>query len=947
MKQFTRCPAIILSLILAASCVIFPTAAEGELPETKSPAAVTAYETNYSDYAEKNKYNNASEEITAAVVSTDGETVNEKEIKLKKENSVVFSLEVKENAAFNIKLSLGNVLESADGYRIKLLIDGALPFGECSDLLVSSVWEDDGDIRTLPSGDEIAPVQKHTEGLTETLIIDSKGLVSDPYVFSLSGGAHTLTVTAIDNEFILGSLKLVPVENPESYAEVSKKYDKSEYYTGKQIVIEGEKSLYRTSSSLIAKSDRTSASVAPSSPLKSLINYVGGESWSKAGDTIAWKVDVPEDGIYKLGFSFKQNFVTNGKSFRNLKIDGKTPFAEAAEIGFDYGNGWQFESFCDKDKNDYLFYLTKGEHELSLTATLSNVADVIGQLNKIVGELGDLYLDIIMITGESPDANRDYELHKQIPEFVDVLKTSKEKLEEMLKELSGGEYVNEELSGSMRNMIRILNEMTSNLYSAHLQITSFSSAQQTLSAWLYDLSQMPLSIDQIILAAPEEEFDTPQVSFFKKLKFSAVRFFTAFTKGYSSESAAQKDNDRTIKLWVNWGRDQVKVLSNMIYSDFVPNTGINVVIEQVNATLVQGIISNNSPDLYLHLSRSQPVNYAMRDVVYNLSNFDDLDEVLSANFQEGSEIPYMYRGGCYALPDTQQFDVMFYRKDIFEKLGLKVPETWDDFISTTAALQRNKMNVYLPYTKLAASGTVNVGVGGLTFYPTLLMQMNGEIYNDEQNKTVLQNATGVKAFTFWTDFYTRYGLDPQANFYNKFRAGVYPLGVSVYSLCFTLSAGAPELDGKWGIAAVPGTKQADGSINRKCAGSGTGCSIMQNSKNKEAAWEFIKWWVSTDTQYRYSSEVEAILGETARVHSANINAVKKLSWDSDVLEVIMSQWANVNEVPEIPGSYYVARSIDQAFWATRNGKSSPREAITEWSKISDVEIARKIEEYSK
>ena len=257
------------------------------------------------------------------------------------------------------------------------------------------------------------------------------------------------------------------------------------------------------------------------------------------------------------------------------------------------------------------------------------------------------------------------------------------------------------------------------------------------------------------------------------------------------------------------------------------------------------------------------------------------------------------------------------------------------------------MNVYLPYTKLAASGTVNVGVGGLTFYPTLLMQMNGEIYNDKQNKTVLQNATGVKAFTFWTDFYTRYGLDPQANFYNKFRAGVYPLGVSVYSLCFTLSAGAPELDGKWGIAAVPGTKQADGSINRKCAGSGTGCSIMQNSKNKEAAWEFIKWWVSTDTQYRYSSEVEAILGETARVHSANVNAVKKLSWDSDILEVIMSQWANVNEVPEIPGSYYVARSIDQAFWATRNGKSSPREAITEWSKISDVEIARKIEEYSK
>lgn len=52
------------------------------------------------------------------------------------------------------------------------------------------------------------------------------------------------------------------------------------------------------------------------------------------------------------------------------------------------------------------------------------------------------------------------------------------------------------------------------------------------------------------------------------------------------------------------------------------------------------------------------------------------------------------------------------------------------------------------------------------------------------------------------------------------------------------------------------------------------------------------------------------------------------------------------EIEEIPGSYYVARSIDQAFWAVINDDTIPKDAVSKWALIADEEISRKIDEYS-
>ena len=78
------------------------------------------------------------------------------------------------------------------------------------------------------------------------------------------------------------------------------------------------------------------------------------------------------------------------------------------------------------------------------------------------------------------------------------------------------------------------------------------------------------------------------------------------------------------------------------------------------------------------MARSYPVNLACRDAVIGLSGFDTYEEVAS-RFTQDAAVPYSYKGEVYGLPATQAYFMFFYRTDILEELGLKAPDTWDEF----------------------------------------------------------------------------------------------------------------------------------------------------------------------------------------------------------------------------------------------------------------------------
>ena len=162
-----------------------------------------------------------------------------------------------------------------------------------------------------------------------------------------------------------------------------------------------------------------------------------------------------------------------------------------------------------------------------------------------------------------------------------------------------------------------------------------------------------------------------------------------------------------------------------------------------------------------------------------------------------------------------------------------------------------------------------------------------------------------------------------------------------------LAQTAPEIDGRWGIACVPGYKDEEGNVRNYVSGSGTGCSILSTSENKDAAWEFLKWWTSADTQLSYNNNVESILGTVSRTTTATLEAFESMAWDKNDLEVLLEQRRRIQEIPEVPGSYYVSRSVDQAFWGVVNDVDTPKDSLMKWNEISNSEIERKIKQYIK
>lgn len=840
-------------------------------------------------------------------------------------------------------------------------------------------------IRIDGIGNEFAAEQKEAYLFQEAYFADQTGLVATPYTIALSKGKHTVEIESVAEPVALSEIVFCPPKTYKSYAEVSADYDTSLYANAETIKLEGEEAAYKSTHSLVAQYDQTDPSVSSTNganPYLTRINYIGNTNWASPGQRITWEVNVPAAGYYKLAFRYKQTHVLNGNSYRKLLVNGEVQFAEAENISFPYGLNWKHMEFAADDGTPYLIYLKKGKNSIAMECNLGELTETVRELRDVIYLVGNLYRDIVKITGESPDSARDYALFDQIPNFMEKLETYSKDLNRIASTIE--DYAGTEggtNATTIRGLTEVLDLMHRHEYTAHQYKSRFYSNYTSVSALVYSMMEMGLDLDYIEVAAPDTKLEDPAASFFASMGYSIQRFFASFSADYNNVSG-DLETDETITIWANWGRDQIRVLNNLIQSSFTPQTGIGVNLKMSNASYVQAILSGKGPDCSLHMARSEPVNLALRSSMVDLTTFNyydpetrqytekytgDYDRIIKdhfmgiedgANSKANPTLPFTFDrdstddtpAGVYALPDTLNFYMLFYRTDIFEEFGITPPSatnpwTWDDYLNASAIFYRNNLQASLPYTQITTATMVNAGVGSLSILPTMIMQMGGQIYTPDGSATQLTTATSIKAFEFWTDFFNEYKFPVTADFFNRFRIGTMPMGIQNYTTYIQFTMAAPEITGKWKMVPIPGYRNEDGSINFCQAGSGTGCGILRVSKNPHLGWEFLKWWTSADTQLNYSDNCESILGVSGRVATGNPEALKQMGWDKESLEALITQWQSIQEVPEVPGSYYTARSIDQAYWNVVNNSKNAKDMMIKWAEISDAEIERKRNQY--
>ena len=447
-------------------------------------------------------------------------------------------------------------------------------------------------------------------------------------------------------------------------------------------------------------------------------------------------------------------------------------------------------------------------------------------------------------------------------------------------------------------------------------------------------------IDWFDIGNPNEEWKSVSSNIFQRLWATAQQFIVSFSKDYDNVGGVLSDDvvTDTISVWIARGTEWAEVIKELADESFTPETGIAINVNvlpasQLNAgnvnALMLSITSGKAPDVALGVDITSPVEFAIRDQVYDLSQFEGFDEVKS-RFVGATLTPYEYMGGTYAIPETMNFNVLYYRKDLLSKYDIQLPNTRADLYDyVLPALYQNGLEFYF----------------GRDF-TQFLFQNGGSYYTEDGLKSALDTAEAYLAFKEYTELFTNYGVPETANFYQYMRSGIMPLGVGDFNMYMQLSVAAPEISGKWGITALPGVRQPDGTINRS-AGAITdkGDVIMKQSKKPEQSWEFLQWWSSTETQEQFAKEVEALMGAEARWNTANKEAFLSLAWNDEDVATLEEMWQWAQETPTVLGSYMTTRHMTNAWTTVVISGGDVREALEQAVKDINREMRSKQEEY--
>ena len=848
--------------------------------------------------------------------------------------TVSWTVDVPRDGLYEIGIDYRALPGKRHAIEVQLLIDGQLPFIEAGELSLPRMFcdetEENGSFARDRAGNELTPRQSEVFAWRMAVLADDEGDYTEPYRVYLTAGSHTLGLSAVREPFLLSQIVLRPPQKIPTYAETRQAAHENGAPAGHLTLIEAERAVCRSDSAVHAVADRSSPTSQPYSAYHTRMNALGGSGWSAPDQWVEWTVDVPADGYYRLAFKYIQSYVSGLAVSRRLTIDGQVPFAEAKAIAFAYTSGWRYAE-AQADGEPCLYYLTAGQHTLRLTPTLGEAAESLRLLDEAQSKLNEMYRKIIMITGATPDSYRDHQLDRDIPELLMVFKEQAAVLRREGARL-------EEVSGRGGSEAAILYRFAEQLESFVRQPNTIASRLERfrenlsgVAAWILQLRGQPLQLDFIALFSPDAALPRAEAGFWATLRHGAESFIGSFLVDYDHVSGAG-ETERSLSVWVGSARDQAELIGRLVDETFYKETGIGVDLRLVTNALVAATMAGKGPDVALNVGRSTPMDLALRGAVLPLQDMEGFSAV-AARFFPTALAPYTLDGRCYGLPETQAFDMMFYRTDIFAELEIDPPDTWDELFEIAPIIQRSNMEIGLPYNGL------------YSIFTTHLLQNGGALYSDDRRICLLDSREAHASFSWWVDLYRQYGFPLYKNDFSRFRTGEMPMTIVSYPFYNQLTVAAPEIRGLWRMAPVPGTRRADGTIDRSEAATGMSCMIMSAADDPQAAWAFLDWWTRPDVQARFGTELEALLGAGARYAPASREAFEELSWSKDEAAMILAQWQSAVELPEVPGGYYVGRDLDNAFRAAVLHEKQPREMLDYWTAETNKEIRRKLREF--
>lgn len=199
-----------------------------------------------------------------------------------------------------------------------------------------------------------------------------------------------------------------------------------------------------------------------------------------------------------------------------------------------------------------------------------------------------------------------------------------------------------------------------------------------------------------------------------------------------------------------------------------------------------------------------------------------------------------YKGSTYALPIDVSVMLLFYRKDLIEK----VPDTWDEYLETAKKFSQ-KLNPGAPTKYGAAIGFLAPEDLTKTFF-AMTWSFGGQI--EGNGKLMLNSAGSIAAAKYYlklidsgvtTPEYLSWGV---VQIFQSLSKGELAMAAPQWNAVYPyIKSGDSPFKDKIEVGLVPGIKNNKGGIERKTFTHSWTLVINNKSGNKGGAYDFIAY----------------------------------------------------------------------------------------------------------
>lgn len=413
----------------------------------------------------------------------------------------------------------------------------------------------------------------------------------------------------------------------------------------------------------------------------------------------------------------------------------------------------------------------------------------------------------------------------------------------------------------------------------------------------------------------------------------------------SADSGKQEvDTSKPVKVLLSAGNIGQFNAWKARSADFTKETGIEVeFLETPYENLLEnittdGIANGGAYDLVVFLDSMGP---ALTQFLEPLDDYIEKDNFDVHRWPESLVELSTFEDNIYSFPVRGHVQLMFYRDDILKKYNLAVPSTWDEFDEVAKTIKEQEgIDAIAPYYKTGNNGQ------NLFMWTSYLWGNKGKIF-DENYKPVFNNQQGVEATQRYIDLLVKdkvagassvsFGEQDSRTHFKQGNAAIWIGWWWVYSEFNSAEVSVPEVVGNVKYAPVPTWDGQGTSTNI----SSFPLAITKSSKNKEAAWEVLKWIASGEEELdivtkTWEEEIDPSQASTVVTQIDNLNNEKLNDLSDNFYSVGAQGFENSKALPNIPEWSQIADILSSAISNMATGASVREELDKAATKVEAI-----------